>query len=129
MKTFISKKSKALFASIFFALIGGALQPAYSESLTPISQLQNPANCKLSIYDNPNRDNIGTGYLGFPTPPERLSTSKAISAALIGVDFSDLKSNTPNPKIDYEYITKPISRWYSNLSNSVEVQLKICTYE
>ena len=115
--SFISKKSKALFASIFFALIGGALQPAYSESLTPISQLQNPANCKLSIYDNPNRDNIGTGFLGFPTPPERLSTSKAISAALIGVDFSDLKSNTPNPKIDYEYITKPISRWYSNLSN------------
>ena len=115
--TFISKKSKALYASIFFALSIVTCQPASSESSTPLSQLSNPVNCKLSIYDNPNHDNIGTGYLGFPTPPERLSTSKVISAAVIGVDFSDLKSNTPNPKIDYEYITKPISRWYANLSN------------
>ena len=121
----ILSKNKTLFILFISALIMASSKPAFSESITPLTQLSNSANCKFSIYDNPNRDTIGTGYLGFPTPPERLSGTKSISAAIIGVDFADLKSNTPNPKIDYEYITTPISRWYANLSNGkMQIQWK-----
>ena len=108
-------RNRALGSLITIALLVPTI-PAYSESLTPSSQLTPVSSCKLSKFDNPNSDPAGTGYLGFPTPSERLSTSKNIKAAIIGVDFSDLQSKTPSPKTDYEYITKPITKWYSDLS-------------
>ena len=108
-------KKSAVVPLVLIALYISTI-PAHSESITPEGQLASTALCKLSKFDNPNIDRAGTGYLGFPTPTERLNTSMLINAAIIGVDFSDLPSKTLNPKIDYEYITKPITKWYSDLS-------------
>ena len=105
-------KPRVFLPLTFFALILG-ITPAFSESVTPLSQLTQVSNCKLSKFDTPNNDVVGTGYLGFPTPKERLNTSKTINAAIIGVDFPDLQSKTSSPKSDYTYITKPITKWYS----------------
>ena len=109
-------KPRVFLPLTFFALILG-ITPAFSESVTPLSQLTQVSNCKLSKFDTPNNDVVGTGYLGFPTPKERLNTSKTINAAIIGVDFPDLQSKTSSPKSDYTYITKPITKWYSDLSH------------
>ena len=108
---------KTALISLIVLVLSISTIPAHSESITPSSQLASTSLCKLSKFDNPNIDLVGTGSLGFPTPTERLNTSKPINAALIGVDFSDLPSKTANPKIDYEYITKPITKWYSDLSS------------
>ena len=108
---------KRSITGLIIAVLFVSSTPALSVNATSASQLAPSASCKLSKFDNPNSDPVGTGYLGFPTPTERLNTSKTINAAIIGVDFSDLQSKTPNPKIDYEYITKPITQWYSVLSN------------
>ena len=108
-------KIRALAPLVSLALAISSI-PAHSVSVTPANQLESASSCKLSKFDNPNADSVGTGYLGFPTPVERLNTSRTINAVIIGVDFSDLQSKTPNPKIDYEYITKPITKWYSDLS-------------
>ena len=84
--------------------------------VTPVENLADPDLCKLSKYDNPATDFVGTSFLGFPTPEGRIKPSGTINGVIIGVDFADLPSKSKSPKKDYSYITPPMTKWFETLS-------------